>query len=77
MYVLNVLMMVVVIIVVGMFLGVLNEIGMFKVIVINLIKVIFVEVGLYLYIIVGLFGVLLDLLISIDVYYFVVLLIVE
>lgn len=77
MYVLNVLMMVVVIIVVGMFLGVLNEIGMFKVIVMNLIKVIFVEVGLYLYIIVGLFGVLLDLLISIDVYYFVVLLIVE
>ena len=73
----NALMMAAVIIAAGMFLGVLNETGMLKVIATDFIKIIPDAVGPYLHIIVGIFGVPLDLLTSTDAYYFAVLPIVE
>lgn len=73
----NALMMAIVIIAAGMFLGVLNETGMLKAVAVKLITIIPDAVGPYLHIIVGIFGVPLDLLTSTDAYYFALLPIVE
>lgn len=73
----NALMMAVVIVGAGMFLGILDETGMLKAISTSLIYIIPPAVGPYIHIIVGLFGVPLDLLTSTDAYYFALLPIVK
>lgn len=73
----NALMMAVVIVGAGMFLGVLDHTGMLKSNATDLIKIIPQPVGPYIHIIVGLLGVPLDLLTSTDAYYFALLPIVK
>lgn len=73
----NALMMAVVIVGAGMFLGILDETGMLKAISTSFIHIIPQPVGPYIHIIVGIFGVPLDLLTSTDAYYFALLPIVK
>ncbi|MBI5974822.1 CitMHS family transporter [Staphylococcus canis] len=73
----NALMMAIVIIGAGMFLGILDETGMLEAISKSFIYVIPPVLGPYIHIIVGIFGVPLDLVTSTDAYYFAVLPIVK